>query len=304
MQFRRHRLSIVIAAAAAIPVTGVFVIASLARTSPARARITASSSSPSQTAAPSPIATPTPTPTPKTSPKPSSRHATAAASTRPSSSPKPATTILKTSSLPAGVLLQDGFGSYPSGVTWAQGSTHGSWFVRYNGYGRVWTETDGSAVLALAPKASTSTSETHAALVTTTKSFGNQVDISVRARTVKQLRTPTPNAWEVPWLLWDYTDDTHFYYLVLKPEGWELGKEDPAYPGAQRFLATDNNITFPVGPWYTLHVRQVGSTITAWANGTKLVTFTDGERPYSKGSVGLYTEDARVHFDVVRIGLA
>ena len=31
-------------------------------------------------------------------------------------------------------------------------------------------------------------------------------------------------------MLWRFLDDNHFYYLVLKPNGWEIGKADPAYP--------------------------------------------------------------------------
>jgi hypothetical protein len=102
-----------------------------------------------------------------------------------------------------------------------------------------------------------------------------------------QLRTPVPNPWEVAWVLWHYTDDTHFYYLALKPNGWELGKEDPAYPGAQRYLATGSDRKFPIGSWYSTTIVQRGAVIT----------FTDGQRPYRSGHAGLYNEDADVRFD-------
>ena len=95
--------------------------------------------------------------------------------------------------------------------------------------------------------------------------------------------------------LWGYQDNLHFYYLVLKPTGWELGKEDPAYPGAQRFLATGPG-DYPVGRWHTVRVRQVGNEITAWANGALLTRIRDVERPYLSGRLGLYNEDAEVHF--------
>ena len=148
------------------------------------------------------------------------------------------------------------------------------------------------------PKVATQPSVTHASLATSTTSF-EDIDLTVRMRTVSQLRTGSaPNPWEVPWLLWHYTDNYHFYYVILKPNGWELGKEDPAYPGAQRFLATGGG-SFAVGPWYTVRVRQVGNTMTVWANGTELVTFTDNERPYASGRLGLYNEDSHVHFDDV-----
>ncbi|MDP9016976.1 MAG: calcium-binding protein, partial [Candidatus Eremiobacteraeota bacterium] len=96
-----------------------------------------------------------------------------------------------------------------------------------------------------------------------------------------------------------YQDDVHFYYIILKPNGWELGKEDPAYPDAQRFLATGNTPQYPIGSTNSLRVVQVGATITISANGTILTTFTDTERPYTGGALGLYCEDARVHFGPV-----
>src|SRR3954447_12729383 len=170
-------------------------------------------------------------------------------------------------------LLSDGFDAYPVNVSWVDGSTHGNWKAVYNGYGVTKVVADAgraSAVLQEKPKSSTSPGETHAGLVRSNASFGDS-DTTILMKTVSQLRTPTPNAWEVGWVLWHYTDDAHFYYFAPKPNGWELGKEDPAYPGAQRFLATGSNPTFPVGRWYTVRVRQVSNTITVWVNGTHVV---------------------------------
>lgn len=62
-----------------------------------------------------------------------------------------------------------------------------------------------------------------------------------------------PNPWEVGWLLWCFSPDpTHpydpsptsnsnfrFYALCLKPNGWEVSKQDPAYKGGQRFLKSN-----------------------------------------------------------------
>lgn len=84
--------------------------------------------------------------------------------------------------------------------------------------------------------------------------------------TLKQLRnkdntppTPSnpdskPNPWEVGWLLWCFSPDpTHpydpsptsnsnfrFYALTLKPNGWEVSKQDPSYKGGQRFLKSND----------------------------------------------------------------
>jgi len=200
-------------------------------------------------------------------------------------------------------LLSDGFDSYPTNVSWTDGSGHGNWKAVYNGYGVTKVVRDAqrnSDVLQEKPKSSTSPGETHAGLVTSNASFGD-VDTTVQLKTVAQLRTPTPNAWEVGWVLWHYTDDSHFYYFTPKPNGWELGKEDPAYPGAQRFLATGSSPAYPVGRWYTVRVRQVLNTVTVWVNGAQVVSFTDTERPYVTGSLGLYNEDSQVRFESVTV---
>jgi len=199
-----------------------------------------------------------------------------------------------------GATFADGFEGYPNGQAWQDGTTHGPWVAEFNGYGTTSIAQDGSNVLSLTPAASRSPGETHAALVRTAQSFGD-LDLTVRLRTVEQLRSGTPNPWEVGWVLWHYGDNTHFYYVALKPNGWELGKEDPAYPGAQRFLATGSNPTFPVGRWSTVRIRQVSNAITVWVNGAPVVSFTDTQGPYLSGSLGLYNEDSQVRFDGVTV---
>lgn len=181
-------------------------------------------------------------------------------------------------------------------TAWAQGSTHGVWTVNYNGYGSVWHH----GGVHLSPKASTRASETHAALVTSVGSY-RDVDTTVGVTTVKQLRTGTqPNAWECAWVLWNHVDDAHFYYVVLKPNGFELGKADPAYPGAQRFLVTLDSPRFPIGSTHVVHVRQSGPTMSVWVDGILMTTFTDNERPYEAGHVGLYDEDSHALFTPLR----
>ncbi|MCJ7799715.1 MAG: DUF1080 domain-containing protein [Polaromonas sp.] len=157
-------------------------------------------------------------------------------------------------------------------------------------------------VMWVAPAASKSLSETHAALITSSTTFTNDVNYRGTTRTIKQLRQNNPpNAWEVSWLVWNFKDNTHFYYVVLKPGGWELGKADPAYPGAQRFLATGTDLSFPVGAWNTFEIvhDQAAGAMTVKVNGSTLVSFTDTERPYTSGKVGFYAEDAEIELDAV-----
>jgi hypothetical protein len=212
-----------------------------------------------------------------------------------SATAKPTTTVPHAS-------LVDGFEALTVG-DWAEGSIHGNWRDNFNGFGRQGVVSTGTEkVLDQAPQASTSAGETHASLATSTATFGD-LTLSADAKTVQQLRTGTaPNAWERDWIFWHFTDGTHAYYLTCKANGWELGKLDPAYAGAQRFLATGSSVTCPVGSWHTYRVGQVGNVITVWVNGVLLTTFQDTERPYLTGSVGLYSEDAHVQFDHVSAG--
>lgn len=180
---------------------------------------------------------------------------------------------------------------------WPQGSVHGPWRVVFDGYGQV----QGSdTTVVLEPKVARELEVTHGALVVD-ESAPAEIDATVTVRTEQQLRTPEPNVWEVGWVLWRYQDPDRFYAIALKPNGWELSKQDRAYPGFQRFLRSGDTPVFPVGEPHTVTIRHRGDTMTVSANGTELTTFTDAERPYLQGGLGLYTEDARVAFTDFRI---
>jgi hypothetical protein len=167
------------------------------------------------------------------------------------------------------------------------------WVVVFDGYGTVDTGADG-VTLAPMPPATQAAEDTHAALVVSDESYGD-LTLSAEVRTERQLRPGTPNPWEVGWLLWHETDPQHFYAVALKPNGWELSKQVPGAPGGQRFLASGNSPRFPTGAWHQLTVVQHGGEITVTANGRRLTHFVDPD-PYTRGAVGLYTEDAVVTF--------
>lgn len=174
-----------------------------------------------------------------------------------------------------------------------------AWRIAYSGYGTVRVAfRHGADVIALRPARPAGARTSHAALVLS-RSSERDLAIAVRMRTSRQLRRPRPNPWEVGWLLWHFRDDRHFYYLALKPNGWELGKEDPAFPGDQRYLATGSSPVFPLGRWYTVSVRQRGATIDVTVDGRRLATVTDTQRPYLSGRIGFYTEDAAATFEPV-----
>jgi hypothetical protein len=203
--------------------------------------------------------------------------------------------VLALGAVPAVTLSRCQADDAPPPAPWTDGSTHGRWLSVFNGHG---TNVGDDDSLSLSPKPAEDPGTTHAGLVVSTASYGN-VRFEARMRTVRQLRDPDPNPWEVPWLVWAYTDPEHFYYVTLKPNGWELGKRDPAYPGGQRFLATGRR-TYPVGDWYGVRVEQSGARLVVEVGGSPLVAFDDAERPYPEGRVGAYSEDAAVRFEGLR----
>lgn len=210
------------------------------------------------------------------------------------------TAATPTTTTPLGTI---GYSSFPTNNQGTPGQTYGPWFVDFNGYGSINRVNDPvlGPSLNLSPAVANASNVTHSALVTTTSNYGN-FNATFTYRTISQLRTGTPpNPWEEGWVLFHYTNNTHFYYFLAKPTGWELGKEDPSYRGNQRFMATGSSPTFPVGATYKINVIMNGSTISVSVNGTPIVTFTDNQNPYLSGSFGLYDEDSSVDYGPLQI---
>lgn len=152
-------------------------------------------------------------------------------------------------------------------------------------------------VFLLSPGSANSPDVTHSALLVTRENYSGHLSFGGRVQTVKQLRVGSPpNDWECAWLVWNYEDDEHFYYLAIKPTGWEIGKRDPAYPGGQRFLVSGHD-AFPIGTWHRFMIHQENNLITALVNDVAIASYADTERPYLAGKLGLYTEDAEVQID-------
>jgi hypothetical protein len=187
---------------------------------------------------------------------------------------------------------------FVAGKLWTDGDIYGRWTDQWNGYGSIGVVAGASGdALALSPSAVAPFD--HSALVTTRSSVAN-FSATVALTTLQQLNTD-PNPWEVGWVLWAFTDNTHFYAFTPQPNGWELSKEDPAYPGDQRFLVTGSTPKFPTGTTYVVQITQMGATTTVWVNGAQIVHFTDRERPYTSGAVGLYSEEAVVQYGEIAI---
>ncbi|MFC2279410.1 MAG: glycosyl hydrolase, partial [Cardiobacterium hominis] len=195
--------------------------------------------------------------------------------------------------------FHDDFSAYPTGSEYPQGTTFGEWNVVQSGYGHVKIVDNGGGnnALELKPKAQSGQTATSSTEVIGPQ-HGDEFTFSGTISTPEQLRQgATPNAWETGWLVWNYTDNDHFYYFVPRANGWELGKRDPAYAGGQRFLATGSE-GWPLADSKQFTISKQGGTIEVKINGKVIATVTDDDQPYNgNGRIGIYSEDARVLAD-------
>lgn len=185
--------------------------------------------------------------------------------------------------------------------TYTDGDTVGSWQVVWAGYGSV-SVSNGAKTFALAPQAVADPAATSSALVVSTPAAPAKATLQATVVTTEQLRQNTaPNTWETAWLVFNYTDPEHFYYVALKTNGWELGKRDPAYPGGQRFLATGDSHAAQLGTAQQVTVQTDGNQMTVSIDGDQVTSLQDNENPYLGGKAGMYTEDAAVEFSKMSV---
>ena len=189
------------------------------------------------------------------------------------------------------------------GVLGGGGGGH-EWLTAFDGYGQVSVAGSGqSAVISLSPAPARTREVTHSALVVSTRWYGDFA-VTLRVRTVRQLRQGAagqPHPWEVGWVVWHYSSNQRFYALTLEADGWVLSKQDPAYPGGERFLASAPTPRFRIGAWHSVGIVQVGNQIDVSADGQLLTRFTDTQQPYLNGALGAYSEDSAAQFDHIRL---
>lgn len=155
-----------------------------------------------------------------------------------------------------------------------------------------------NGALTLESPAPVSPDETHSALVTSTSSWSDFA-FSFTTTTLEQLRTGSPpNPWEVGWAMFRFSDLQNYYYFILKPNGYELGKKQGS--DEQIFLVTGTSPRLAVGKRTRVQIQASGAQIRVFVGGAKIIDFTDPS-PLHSGAVGLYEEDARVRFESVTV---
>ena len=176
----------------------------------------------------------------------------------------------------------------------------GAWRCLWLGYG---SGAVADPNLWLRPAVSSRDDETHSALVRSEFSLGSSWDFSVIVSTDGQLRTRKPNPWEVAWIMGDLTEDgSAGIYFTLKTNGVELG----AYRDhglEQHYLFTSDSPTLVLGSEYDYRLVKDSGRVYAFVNGSLIAEApVDSIEHWNLGDrIGLYTEDAAVHFGEVRV---
>lgn len=177
----------------------------------------------------------------------------------------------------------------------------GRWRVAFDG------RNDGPGVtvrkgsLRLMPESVSTLEETRASMVVSKRTFRHRA-LTLRASwtSIKSTRVGTDALpWERGWLVWDYIDNDNFTYLILKPNGWEIGRRDPLGRGGQRFILTGGHPRTDWGQRRSVRVERDRGRTVITVDGRELARFRvpQGER---HGRVGMYTEDAVVDWWVLR----
>lgn len=172
-----------------------------------------------------------------------------------------------------------------------------NWSRVYDGYGKIAFEKK----ITLQPRTVASeTNQTHAALVLLQEKQQTK-DFAVRLsyQNTKTLRSPASNPWEVLWVMFNYTGDPQnkkTNYLILKPNGIELGKAWGLVD--QEFLYTKDNPKIEIGKTYQLELIKKNNRVQAFVDDQLALDYTETD-PKKKlftgpGQIGLYTEDALV----------
>lgn len=218
---------------------------------------------------------------------------------------------LEQSQQPETVLLSDTFDT-PYNLADLQTSPDGKWKMKYVTGGKVFS--DGS-VLTMYCKTVTNPAEQASTLLLSTKVFKDfKLDVDVRLNF--QLLNP-PASWNVPWVFWSFNDEmegpakvsNHYYYFILKTNGWEWGKKDNKAGDVtnekQIFMKTGTTPVCQKGVFYHLTVIKKGFHATIKVNGTTIVDMDDplvnDPTRMAQGFIGLYEEDANASFDNVKV---
>lgn len=181
------------------------------------------------------------------------------------------------------------------------------WKIQYDGGGKVLFNPDGSGDLIYQPQQALTSAQTFATLLLLKDSLDvplKDYAVKIEVTTEKQLRSSTPNDWEVFWFFGNYiqnsaSDKTANYFLLKPNTGVEIGRAFEEV--GQHFLKTDESSEMKIGERATFIIVKEGKRFQVYKNGQEIIDYQSGQMPDSlydqAGALGLYSEDSlvRVH---------
>lgn len=181
-----------------------------------------------------------------------------------------------------------------------------NWDILWTGYGFVnFSSTNG--ILMQPMSVTTGSNNTYSTLILSTQTEWMPVrdfQISIQVATEQQLRTPTPNPWETFWLFFNYNSNPSnstktTNYFLLNTHGPELGTAFDSV--GQTFLATPTGPSLTLGKMQTIQLTKIRTQVFVSVDGVPAISYTGSGIYDVPGSIGLYTEDARVHIYSVKL---
>ncbi len=129
------------------------------------------------------------------------------------------------------------------------------------------------------------------------KTLDKDFTYSGTINSLTQLST-TPKNWETEWVVWNYTDNNHFYYLAPRENGWVLAKRN-GNPNNPEILATGTD-AFPANSPKNFKIEREGNAFEVTVNEKKLASVTDNS-PINQGRIGLYTYNSAINIDNIEL---
>jgi hypothetical protein len=130
-----------------------------------------------------------------------------------------------------------------------------------------------------------------------------QTDEQLAQKKVRKQLVPSPNTWEVAWLIANMVDDgSAGIYFILKTNGVELGVyARNGYDHA--YLYTGTTPTLQLRKEYLYRFVNDGENLTALVDGKPVASAPLAALPgwVLGNKIGLYTEDAAVRFGRVTV---
>ncbi len=178
------------------------------------------------------------------------------------------------------------------------------WTVAFDGGGEVKFNVDGSGDLVFHPQTAKTSLQTFSSLLllkNTVNAPVNNFVVKIEVTTTRQLRSSTPNDWEVFWFVSNFRQDPKLIktanYFIQKPNsGVELGRffEDKG----QKFLMTSGQSPQDVGSRITYYFAKQGQRFRVFRDGVQIMDYQGTKMPEAlydqAGAFGLYSEDAEV----------